>query len=289
MRRSSGTIAVLMFVSTVALVGCGQQASTPAASGTPIGAAAVDAEAQAAADARAVELAAKEKELADREAALAQQELAAAEQAAAENKAKADAAKAAAVATAAAANKPASKPAAPKPAPAPKPIVVPAGTPVAVELASTVTTKGAQVGDAVQARLASDLVVDGRRAAKAGATVYGTVSQVVSGSNKIGGVPTLGLTFSSLVAADGSTQTINASHVVQGKSETGKDTAKILGAAAAGAVVGHQVDHDKGAVIGGLLGVGAGAAAAKKTGGDIELPAGQVLQLATTSSFEVKP
>lgn len=287
MRRSSGTIAVLMFVSTVALVGCGQQASTPAASGTPIGAAAVDAEAQAAADAKAVELAAKEKELADREAALAQQELAAAEQAAAETKAKADAAKAAAVA-AAAANKPATKPT-PKPAPAPTPIVVPAGTPVAVELAATVNTKTAQVGDPVQARLANDLVVDGRRAAKAGAQVNGSVSQVISGSNKIGGIPTLGLRFDTLVAADGSTKAIGASHVVQGKNETGKDTAKILGAAAAGAVVGHQVDHDKGAVIGGLLGVGAGAAAAKKTGGEIDLPAGQVLQLSTTSSFEVKP
>jgi hypothetical protein len=296
MHRSSGPLAAaLMFVSTLALVGCGQQAATPSPSGTPIGAAAADAESQVAAEARAAELAAKEKELADREAAIAQQEFAAAEQQAADAKARSDAAAAAAATKAA--NRPASKPAStatatatPKvAAPAPTPILVPAGTALAVELTANVNTKRVQVGDPVQARLASDVVIDGRRAAKAGAIVTGSVSQVVSGSDKIGGMPTLGLTFTSLVAADGSTQPINATHLTQGKSETGRDTAKILGGAAAGAVVGHQVDDDKGAVIGGLLGVGAGAAAAKKTGGDIKLLAGEVLQVSTTSSFEVKP
>jgi hypothetical protein len=166
---------------------------------------------------------------------------------------------------------------------------VPAGTPLSIELTANVNTKKVHVGDPVQARLASDVVVNGRRAASAGATVTGSVTQVVSGTDKIGGVPTLGLSFASLVAADGSTKTINASYVTQGKSETGKDTAKILGGAAAGAVVGHQVDDDKGTVIGGLLGAGAGAMAAHKTGSDIKLTAGQVLQVSTTNSFEVKP
>jgi biotin carboxyl carrier protein len=290
MRHSSAVIVVLTGLFTIALPGCGQQAAAPARTGTPIGAAAADAEARAAADAKAAELATKEKELADREAALAQQELAAAQQAAADAKTKADALKAANAKKVA--NKPASNPKpatmAAKTAAAPTPIVVPAGTALAVELTANVNTKRVKVGDPVQARLASDVVIDGRRAAKAGTTVSGSVSQVVSGSDRIGGIPTLGLTFDTLVAADGSTRTINASYVTQGKSETGKDTAKILGGAAAGAVVGHQVDDDKGAVIGGLLGAGAGAAAAKKTGGDIKLLAGEVLQVTTATSFEVK-
>jgi hypothetical protein len=276
-----------------ALVGCGQKASTPAPTGTPIGAAASDAEQQAAVDAKAAELAAKEQDLAGREAALKEQELAAREAAvqaeeAALAKAKQDAEAAAKKAAAKPAPKPASTATSAKSAAAPKPIVVPAGTQLAVELAANVDTKIARLGDPVSARLASDLTVDGRRAAKAGAEVKGSIVQLVSGSHKIGGIPTLGLKFDTLVAADGSTKTINAPYVQQGKSETGKDTAKILGGAAAGAVIGHQVeDEDKGAVIGGLLGAGAGAVAAKKTGGEIKITAGTVLTVSTESSFDV--
>jgi hypothetical protein len=141
----------------------------------------------------------------------------------------------------------------------------------------------------VQGTLASDLVIDGRRAAKAGAAVQGTVTKSVSGSDKIGGVPTLSLRFDSLVAADGATKTINAPYSQQGVSETGKDTAKIVGGTAAGAIIGHQVSDKNGAVVGGLLGAGAGAAAAKKTGGEVKLTAGSVLTVTTQSSFEVKP
>jgi hypothetical protein len=284
MRRSSSRVTFLaLAASAVAIVGCGQQASTPTATGTPIGAAAVDAEAQAAAEAKAAELAAREQELAEREAALKAQE---AEKARQEAEA---AAAAEAAAKKAAAAKAAPKPAAKAPVAPPTPIVVPAGTQLAVALSQEVHTRTVQVGAPVDGTLASDLRIDGRTAAKAGAPVKGVVTEVISGSNKIGGIPTLGLRFDTLVAADGSTRTINASYLQQAKSETGKDTAKILGGAAAGAVIGHQVDDDKGKVIGGLLGAGAGAAMAKKTGGDIKLTAGQVLEVTTSTSFEVKP
>lgn len=294
MRRSSGTLTFLVCASALAVVGCGQQASTPTATGTPIGAAASDAEAQAAATAKAAELAAKEQELAEREATLKAQEAEKARQ-------EAEAAAAAAAAADAAAKKAAAAKATAKPAATtatastkapvapPAPIVVPAGTPLAVALTHNVNTKKVLVGAPVDGTLASDVRIDGRTAAKSGAAVKGVVTQVISGSDKIGGVPTIGLRFDTLVAADGSTKTINASYLQQAKSETGKDTAKILGGAAAGAVIGHQVDDDKGTVIGGLLGAGAGAAAAQKTGVDIKLTAGQVLNVATTTSFEVKP
>jgi hypothetical protein len=289
MRRSSGTMVLLACTSALALFGCGQKVSTPAPTGTPIGAAAADAEAQAAADARTAELAAKEQELAEREAALQAQEA---------DKARLDAEAAATTAAAAAkkaaatkaTSKPANTTAATKaPVAPPTPIVVPAGTQLAVALTHNVNTKKVLVGAPVDGTLASDLRVDGRTAAKTGAAVKGVVTQVISGSDKIGGVPTIGLRFDTLVAADGSTQTINASYLQQAKSETGKDTAKILGGAAAGAVVGHQVDDDKGTVIGGLLGAASGAAVAQKTGVDIKLTAGQVLNVATTTTFEVKP
>ena len=297
-RASSNTVAFLVCVSALALNGCGQQASAPAPSGTPIGAAAVDADAQAAAEAKAAELAAREQELAEREAALRQQEQdAEAERARKEAEAVAAAEKAAAAQKAAAAKKAAAAPVArpvstapvPRPAPVAAPIFVPPGTPLEVALASNLTTRSLAVGTPVSATLASDLVVDGRRAARAGAPVQGTVTEVVSGSNKIGGIPKIALRFDTLVAADGSTRTINADWLEQGKSETARDTAKIVGGAAAGAVIGHQVDDDKGRVIGGLLGAGAGAIAAKKTGGEINPAAGQVLTVATSTGFEVRP
>ena len=80
--------------------------------------------------------------------------------------------------------------------------MVPAGTPLAIEIVAAVNTKNAVVGNPVQGRLASDLVVGGRLAARAGRfAVSGTVTEVVSGSNKIGGTPSLGITFDRLTTS----------------------------------------------------------------------------------------
>jgi len=169
----------------------------------------------------------------------------------------------------------------------PTPITVPAGTRLSVSLASDVTTKTAQVGDPVHARLASDVIADGRTAVAAGTAVHGTVTQVVSGSHKIGGVPTLGMAFDSVELGNGKTVPITGRIVQQGKNETAKDTGKILGGAALGAILGKKIGDDKGKVIGGVLGGAAGAAAAQKTGGEVTLTAGSVLVFATEAPFEV--
>jgi len=168
-------------------------------------------------------------------------------------------------------------------APAPKPAgprvyTVPAGTSIEVQLPATITTKTAKVGDRISASLTQDLVVDGKVIARAGNLLQGSVSEVISGSKKIGGTPTLGLSFDNLTLADGSDATVNGSVTqVAAKSDKGRDAAKIAGGAVAGAVIGHQVDGDKGKIIGGLLGAAAGTMAAKKTGTEVELPAGTVL------------
>ena len=168
--------------------------------------------------------------------------------------------------------------AAPQPTPAPsgpRNYTVPAGASVTAQLPAAITTKSAKVGDRVSAYLTSDLVVDGKVIAKSGALLQGSVSQVVSGSQKIGGTAKLGITFDNLTLADGSDKPVRGSITqVAAKSDTGKDTAKIAGGAIAGAVIGHQVDSDKGSLIGGILGASGGAIAAKKTGTEVELPAG---------------
>ncbi len=282
--------ALVTGLALLSLAGCskqpapaaGDEQADAAATAPATGVAGPSDEAAAADAARAAELAAKERELADREAAVRQQELEAelarrdaetARQAAAA--AAADAKKPPAKkATTVAAAQPQSKPAPPPP---PPPIVVPAGTPLSIKLVSAVTTKTSVVGDPVQGQLASDLVVDGRRAAAAGSAVTGTVTQVVSGSKKIGGTPTLGITFDRLSAGDNGSVAISARLLQQAASDTGKDTAKVVGTTAAGAIIGHQVSHKSGAVVGGLIGGAAGLGIAQKTGGEVSLAAGTVV------------
>jgi len=189
--------------------------------------------------------------------------------------------------------RPAPTPVATAPAPAPvasgpKTYTVPSGTSIEVQLPATITTKTAKVGNRVSANLTNDLVVDGKVIARAGSLLQGSVTEVISGSKQIGGTPTLGLTFDNLTLADGSDTTVNGTVTqVAVKSDTGRDTAKIAGGAVAGAVIGHQVDGDKGKIIGGLLGAAAGTVAARKTGTEVELPAGTVIGFTLTSPVNV--
>ena len=275
---------VLLALATLAATGCGRPAAPPEQAAAPAPEAAAPSEdapaaeaaaaEQAAAEQAAAELAAREEELKAREAELAQreQDLAAQQTAAAKAAAKA----AAPVRTASAPKQTAAAPAPAAAAPPPPPVTVPVGTQVSVKLNSAYSTKTAALGEAVNAELASDLLVDGRRVAKAGAPISGTVTEVVSGSKKIGAVPSLSIDFTQLVVADGTTMPVAIRVSQKGQSEKGRDTAKIVGGTAAGAIIGHQIDSDKGKVIGGILGGAAGAVAAQKTGTEVEVTAGSV-------------
>jgi hypothetical protein len=231
---------------------------------------------QAAAEQAAADLAAREQELEAKrlELELRERELAAQQAAAAKAAARPAAPVKSTSTPKPAATAPAAAPAAA--APPPPPVTVAAGTQVSVKLNSGYSTKTSTVGETVNAELASDLVVDGRRVAKAGAPISGTITEVTSGSKKIGAVPALKIDFTQLVAADGSTLPVAIRINQKGQSEKGRDTAKIAGGTAAGAVIGHQIDDDKGKVIGGVIGGVAGAIGAQKTGTEVELPAGSV-------------
>ena len=75
----------------------------------------------------------------------------------------------------------------------------------------------------------------------------------------------------------------------RGKSDTGRDTAKIVGGAAAGAILGHQVKGgDKGKVIGGLLGGAIGAVAAQNTGTEVQLAEGAPLSIALAAPVDIR-
>ena len=238
-----------------------------------------------AADQQAAELDAREKELQAKQVELELRERELAAQQAAAQARPAPAPKP--VATPKPAAKAPAAAAAPPPPP-PPPVTIPSGTELQVQLASGYSTKTAVVGEGTSGTLAADLVVDGRRVARAGAPLQGTVTEVVSGSQKIGAVPSLKIEFTQLTLADGTTAAINARVAQKGESEKGRDTAKILGGTAAGAVIGHQVSHDKGAVIGGVIGAAGGAIAAKKTGTELEIAAGSVVPATLRASFEYR-
>ena len=164
---------------------------------------------------------------------------------------------------------------------------VPAGTELEVELLDTLSSGMNQVGDPVRGRLVGELIADGRQVAPAGAELSGTVTEVVP-LKKFGGQPMISMVFESLATADGGSVPLVASHIAAGKQQAGRDAAKIGGGAAAGAVIGHQVDDDKGKEIGALIGGAIGTAVAAKTGQEIELPAGTPLIVALEGDVQVR-
>ena len=297
MRLSLPVLPLALLVSAaLAAAGCGQSSTPPeSASTTPAGTPVAEATAEAAADEAEAELAAREQELAAQADELARREAELAErEAAAQQVAQTQSAtKPAPVARPPAAAKPAPAPipapaAAEPPAPPPPPVTVPVGTELAVEFSAPLSTKTTNIGEPVTARLASDLVVDGRRVARAGSTIRGSVTESTSGSKKIGARPLLRVEFTELVLADGTTAAVNARAVQRGDSEKARDTAKIAGGTAAGAILGHQIDDGKGKVIGGVLGGAAGAIAASKTGTEAEIAAGTVMPAALRAAFEYR-
>jgi hypothetical protein len=157
---------------------------------------------------------------------------------------------------------------------------VAAGTPIELELLDGASSKTSQVGDALAARVAKDVVVDGVVVLPAGTPVDGTVVEAVP-LKKIGGQAKLAVEFKRARPAGGEATPIDASYAAEGEKQSGKDAAKIGGGAAAGALLGRVLskDKDKGTAIGAVVGAAAGTAAAAKTGqdNDVTFAAGSTL------------
>lgn len=184
------------------------------------------------------------------------------------------------------------KPATPAPKPAPAPVVstitVPAGTELSLSLSTGLSSKKSKEGDTVRAVITENVVVDGKTAIAAGTTVAGTVIKVVSGSDKIGGTPQVVMGFDRLELPGGKDVPITGEFASKGKSDNTRDAVKIVGGAAAGALLGDQVSNkDRGKVIGGILGAAAGAIAAKETGTEVTLDEGSPLALTLSAPVEI--
>ncbi len=177
---------------------------------------------------------------------------------------------------------------APLPAPAAPPeprtvlVTVPAGTELEVEFLDSLSSEVSRVGDEFRARVARQVLADGRVAVPVGSIVRGTVTEAVS-LKKVGGRARLALEFDRLEIPSGDRAEIRVSFADQGKSETKKDAATIGGAAAGGAIVGRLLNRSnktKGGTIGAILGAAVGTAVAARTEGEeVSIERGTVVGL----------
>ncbi|HEU5154812.1 MAG TPA: hypothetical protein VFU03_08800 [Gemmatimonadales bacterium] len=167
---------------------------------------------------------------------------------------------------------------------------VPAGTALHLELVDSVSSASSSPGDAVQARVTRDVLVDGKVAIPANATVSGHVVSA-RGLKKIGGRALLSLAFTTVETSAGEAP-IQAAWSALGKSETKKDVATIAGSTAGGAILGRVIDkrdEARGTLIGGIVGgaAGTGIAAATK-GHEIQLGPGTHLTVSLQTPVTVE-
>lgn len=167
------------------------------------------------------------------------------------------------------------------------------GTPLKVQLKDTLSTQNSKVGDAVHATVVEPVQdAAGKTLVAAGSEVDGTVTELQP-SARADKPASIRVNFDKLSTSAG-TEPI-AAEVTEAKPEMKQNTGRAekgaaiggLGGLAAGAILGHSV---KGAVIGGVLGAGVGTAISLGTG-DVHasLPAGTPMTLQLTQPVNVKP
>ena len=174
------------------------------------------------------------------------------------------------------------------PTPTPIPVTVAQGTLMDVEFLQKLSSHESEVGQAFSVRIVEPVRVGGRIAIPAGAIISGTVTEAKP-AKKVGGRSTLSLDFDLLELPSGHSYPVTVVFSQKGKSSTGRDVAIIGGATVGGAIVGHQVDGDKGTEIGAVVGAIAGAVAASQTRAKpVEIQPGTVMTLEVTDPLHVE-
>ena len=140
-------------------------------------------------------------------------------------------------------------------------LVVSADSVVGLQIENAVTTETASVEDEVEARVTRDVLVADQVAIPAGTRMLGSVVLVEPGG-KVRARARLGIRFHTFVLADSAQLRVVTETVYrEGESPAGESTAKIGGAAVAGAVLGGIFGGTRGAVLGGSAGAAGGTAA----------------------------
>jgi hypothetical protein len=165
-----------------------------------------------------------------------------------------------------------------------KPVVVPVGTVLTVNLGEALGSKISQPGQTFSATLAQPVTVGGETVLAKGATASGTVVDAKPLGRFKGGA-VLQLKLNSI-----SDLPVETSSVVRTATGKGKRTATMVGGGAGlGALIGGLAGGGKGAAIGALAGAGAGTAGTAYTGNkDITLPAETAVSFKLEQPLEIK-
>lgn len=166
-------------------------------------------------------------------------------------------------------------------------VTLPAGTPLALEIQTSIDTGTSEAGSAVQARLTEAVSLDGMEVIPAGSLVSGRLTSVES-AGKMKGRASVAVTFEQLTAHD-ERYPIGARFSVVAPSSKDEDAKKIGIPAAGGAVLGAILGGRKGAAVGAAIGGGAGTAAVLLTPGDeVRIREGARVQVTLDDPIEVR-
>jgi hypothetical protein len=131
---------------------------------------------------------------------------------------------------------------------------------VGIRFESPVSSETSRVEDRVSARVTRDVLVDGRTAIPAGATLEGAVTLVQMGGS-FKERARIGVRFTTIVLSDRTRVPVQTETIYRdGDAPGGEATSKIGASAVVGAVLGAVIGGKKGAAIGGTAGAAGGTA-----------------------------
>jgi hypothetical protein len=175
-----------------------------------------------------------------------------------------------------------------KPSPlVPNALVIPASTSLTVRLDQTISSQTAQAGERFSASLDAPLVINGQTVAPRGASAIGHVV-ACRRSGRLHNPGYLRLALDS-IEVNGKTVPVHSSYIfVEGASHKKRNWAWIGGSTAGGALLGGLIGGGKGAAIGSLAGAGGGTTTAMLTGKhDVVFAAERRLTFRTTQPVRV--
>lgn len=174
--------------------------------------------------------------------------------------------------------------------PAERPVLLPAGTELAVVLDESISSASARAGDRFDASMAAPVITDGRTVIAKGARVQGVVVDARA-SGHLEGVPRLRLALRA-VEIGGKDYDLRTTSITRvGQNHDKRNWTLIGGGTGVGTLIGAIAGGGKGAAIGAAAGAGAGTAAAAATGKkDIVIPVESQLsfKLSQAVSIQVK-
>ena len=148
------------------------------------------------------------------------------------------------------------------------PLTVRPGTILTVRINQSLSSDHSQVGDIFYATLTQPIIASGIVVAHPGQAVSGRVTEVKK-AGRVSGVSRLGITLTSLTAADGQTVPVQSQLLIhQGSTSRGRDATAVATTTGLGAAIGAATDWGTGAAIGAGIGAAAGTVGVLLTRGN---------------------